>query len=741
MKIMKKIVDYTRIVTILFAILLCSTSHLSAQTEPQTQLTVEPTPQTANVSEADKTTNATAAESTELKLTEEKATEVLPIKEEKKDEKTVWSDHLQALLTKGSFWNTATNTPTLSWQDDAYTYVQALLKKDISAAEELKTSFFNTVESKFTSIENISNLKGFFGVIDSFNKKIEGFLSELTPKEQKKENEPQDSKVDVSASKEQIQKNVSAESEETQKEESAQTTDDVDTTKIEAKKKKQETEWKECLQNIKTDGTEEREVEIIVDNTINAAKKILLSTAKEQQNEKVVSLKEELKNALNERSPSLYAIDPTLVLQRFDQTATTLFAKPQEEQPPLPLIASAQKNEQKKPPIKPEKPQSQEKEKKEETKPTETPAEQPVFPPVIAQQSKVPTMTSTPVPNLQAQIAERARAEELLKTKEYQEMLTKKIRMAALEKAAAEKAEAEKGILTKVAETVFGEWWAPKTHKQTLEQLQKEQDNVIDQIIKNKFDKNTKEQIKAAYHVFQKTLLSFNSTAKKYWNSSTNTPTQKWMKDLLSPLERVLLKLDVMSVDSVVTAIKETLNTKMRAKEYEEVIEVITKNLQATMEKINHERTEVQRLNALEEQQEREEMIKREAQAQEMAVLEEQKQQLAAAQQQKEKEMAGKRFTKLEKDWEDLIQKIQSAKETSKKNQQELDAALTEKALATTRTMLELAEITLHNKHDIVEKHKADFSTALIKQNNENKDFNINIYEDYLSKFLVGLKP
>src|SRR5438046_1793331 len=71
----------------------------------------------------------------------------------KKDELADWQNHLQKLLVKGAFWDSVSNAPTNDWIDAALTIAQAALTNNISLADELKNSFFKTINEKFTTIE------------------------------------------------------------------------------------------------------------------------------------------------------------------------------------------------------------------------------------------------------------------------------------------------------------------------------------------------------------------------------------------------------------------------------------------------------------------------------------------------------------------------------------------------------------------------------------------------------------
>src|SRR5437773_8321135 len=112
--------------------------------------------------------------------------------------------------------------------------------------------------------------------------------------------------------------------------------------------------------------------------------------------------------------------------------------------------------------------------------------------------------------------------------------------MTAFQKAAEEKAAAEKGIISSVMEGVFGTWWTGDTGKKTSAELRKEQEVLIEQMIHNKFDHNTREQIKTAYHMFQDALLIFD---KK------NIPSEKWI-NTIKESSKILIKYDLMNLET-----------------------------------------------------------------------------------------------------------------------------------------------------------------------------------------------
>src|SRR5579863_6548393 len=92
----------------------------------------------------------------------------------KETEMTNWTNHLQALKTKGGpDWDAAANTPTTDWQNKAKEIATSIVEKDISHADELKTAYLTALEDKYSNIEKTEKITGFFNVIKSFNDVID----------------------------------------------------------------------------------------------------------------------------------------------------------------------------------------------------------------------------------------------------------------------------------------------------------------------------------------------------------------------------------------------------------------------------------------------------------------------------------------------------------------------------------------------------------------------------------------
>src|SRR5690606_14817189 len=145
--------------------------------------------------------------------------------------------------------------------------------------------------------------------------------------------------------------------------------------------------------------------------------------------------------------------------------------------------------------------------------------QQPAQQTIIIQQPIVDNQSSTL--RQQAAVDKIAQAQK----EELQKSLALNIQKMAQKKAALEKTTAERGILSSIAGAILGEWWTgPNTQEKSIELFIAEQNKELDKIIDKNLPDTTKNKIKLAYEVFQKTLLQFNS--EKYWDKTTNMPNQ-----------------------------------------------------------------------------------------------------------------------------------------------------------------------------------------------------------------------
>jgi len=295
-------------------------------------------------------------------------------------------------------------------------------------------------------------------------------------------------------------------------------------------------------------------------------------------------------------------------------------------------------------------------------------------------------------------------------------------------------------------EGVFGSWWNSNKNKKAIENIRLEQNALIDEMIKNKkfdpnikIDENIKEQIKTAHHIFQDTLLAFNS--KEFWDTKNKVPNKKWQKKIKDAL-KILIKYDVMSLETIASALRNTFatSTQMTVENYNASMNHIMADLEHYMTvEIAEEKAKIQKLQEIEIIRKEQEKINRETEEKRKIELEEQEKQEAIRQKEQEKNIADKRFKELKVEWERLLNQIAHYDFITPEETNEFNNTITKKALRNTKEMLGLTSFVMsENKKAIVEKHIADFSNALVSQQKRNPDKGIIIHH-YIELFNVNV--
>gem|GEM_PF-4851967 len=672
-----------------------------------------------------------------------------------KDEMGLWKKHVESLTPKGAHWDESANTIETAWQSEAVTLAEAVLKKDISLADELKSSFLNTIKDKFTNVEKSSNLEGAFSIIDNFKNKIDEIVKNLTPEAKNNaamENNDSSSKKLISEPNQEplfsAPTEATIEGIEGTKEE-GETTDTGQDKAAEKQKQKQESRWQETLHNIKTEGTDETEVKEIINEAITIATNIAESiTDTTEQTDKINTLKSDFAQAVQERSeniPPVKSLYVSLFNNKLDALvqpiATTeelpFFSMPEYEQDQEMLSTMYQK-----PQIPTEPPKKDifsafaQTAQQQNQKPQQ--AEQPIqstgsSAQPAAQTITVTTTTTTTTPEIglpqqQSRITEQ---EALRKTKENQDLLAKKIQMAAAQKVAAEKEESKKGIVSSVMNAIFGK--EPSAAEKTLHDIRKEQDNLLETMIA-KFKLDDKTLIKTAYHNFQDKMLSFD--INKVWDTQQDKPKDelwKWIKKVESSL-KVLIKFNIMNVESITIALQEALkaHTKMPVACYTTIIDKsIIPSLKQYVAQLEEEKAEIQRREIEERKKQQQELVEREKRAQLRAQQEEQEKKDIVEKQLIEKDNAKKDLESLKVQWRQLMQQIATNKPASNESNNEY----TKKALEITQKMFEKSVLLPEeNRQAMVATHIATLSNALLEQASNNESINVHPYIEIFNK-------
>src|SRR5690606_23249531 len=172
-------INYMRLLKLITAY--CMFSHaslipadtISAQQDIPTEAPI--TPETNEKSESTAVKPGNIEEISKDAIVKQNSTDV-KAPETKEDIKeindiTKWQDHLKTLLVKGAFWDSNSNSPTNDWISSAETIAEEVLTKDVSQAEELKTSFAATINEKFLTVEKGTNIVPIATLINEFNKK------------------------------------------------------------------------------------------------------------------------------------------------------------------------------------------------------------------------------------------------------------------------------------------------------------------------------------------------------------------------------------------------------------------------------------------------------------------------------------------------------------------------------------------------------------------------------------------
>ena len=538
-------------------------------------------------------------------------------------------------------------------------------------------------------------------------------------------NEPED----------QIQEPFSVEPEEKITEDlSSEEQENLESDKKEKKKTKQQLLWQECLDNIKNEGTEKKEIEGIIEETTEIAQEMLKTVSDELQQEKAKELKEEFAEAVRERSEPLYPIDAHSVIKTFNNQIDMLVQnKAMQYQEPFFTEPVPQNIAEQKKPVIPEKSPQKNTTGPTISQPKPSVTTQPSSSGKITQSTIVVQQPSVDIATqkIQKETAEKAKNEALRKIKEQQELLAKKMQVTALQKAAEKKTESEKGIITSLKEKIFGKTETPE--QRTVAELRKEQDQLIEQMVQHKFDRTAKDLIKTAYHIFQETLVGFDRP--EFWDIDRNMPNKKWMKTIIEAL-KVLLKYDIMNLDTISTILKETLQTtsKMTIKSYTDIMNEINAQLQNYIQQIEKEKIERKKQAEREMKQQQQELIEQGERERQRIVVEELQKQEELHKQEQEKNNTIKQFTSLELEWERLLWKITQDKSASNASNRKF----TEQALKITKNMVKLLpQMPIKNKKDIIEKHIQEFTKALIAQQ-KNNDEHINVHH-YIEIFNIKI--
>ncbi len=714
MKILKKI--------ILCSILLCNTIYL--------QDTLEPISETA--------TNIVATVPEKIIET---STEVSPqenIVEETKEEKnelTDWKDHLKKLSEKGAFWDAANNEPDNSWLEQTTQLARAVLQKDISQAQELKNSFFSSIEDKYKNIEKSDNLKSFYDTIENFNKRIDDIVKELTPKEEKLVVDEKPSEVKKDSPEENVESVEISTPEQNVQATEEKTEDLSDAQQEEKRNQKLQTTWQECIENIKNSGIEEKELEAILTETLDTAKNIL-STIFDHETavEQAALLKKDYKQAIDERATELFPIkDQETVINSFNakldmivQEKVTPFEEPFfqntffEGTMPMQFTPQSAQRQQSMMPRQNFIQQSViEMPTPEKTAEKKEPAPSVI---VVTQESTTPFKTTpkSKTKNLALEVE--------------QTQLAQKIKYAAAQKALIEKQESQKGIASSFMGAVFGEWWTgPSAMEKTLKDIRVQQDKLLNETIANiertenmKFSEENKRTIETAYYTFQDKLLSFDINA--LWDSSYSKPKDKelmdkWIKDIRSSL-KILIQYNIMNTDTVEKILKET-NAKIPL----ECHEFIVNKLKPYLEKYNNERIEEARRREQEKEQrmewERQQALLEQKEKEKVVRDQDWEQLKAQRAQEKEKIEAPEELKNLEKEWDNLMQQIK----TSKPARDETNKLFTDNALEIASKILKKTVLVPgKDKKQVTAQHISDFSNAFTAQQ-KNQDEHINVHQ------------
>jgi len=657
-----------------------------------------------------------------------------------------WNDHLTSFLAKGAFWDASTNAPTNEWITKTFDIAKEVLTHSIAQAEELKASFLKTINQKFVTVENGTNIEGIARLISEFDKKIEDLVKELSTK-----NAPTPALPDT------LDKNVTAQ--ETQpstiKTESEPVADeqinnnqpsqeisqqsDSEIEKSNTKKNKQQRQWQESLENLKTEGITQEEATSILNETIEMAQKIINSKDSDLQNNEFEILSSEFKESLESRYISsdkkLYKID---ILSSMEQFKSACFPQTQvKKMNQNTMIESDMRNnqqpiiEQSSQPINQNKPALEQKGQKPTQQKNESDKAGASAP--LDKNNLLPNapvnygasfsdMLSQDTENIK-NAAERERQRIL--QEHQQALLAKNIQHAAVQKVIAEKAAAEKGILSSIAGAVLGEWWTgTDSTMKNMQEFKKQQESSLITMINSLFDPITnevlstdsKELIKTAYYKCQDLILAFNT--KEFWDSTAQEPNEKWITKIKKPLS-LLIRYGVMEIDDVIAIMHETLKSKMLGGKLEEFEKNTRTFLESEKEKIKKERNDyinAQRVKEQKIKEEKRKALEREQQErldrqnevlrQEREVLEN----MEKANQQRFE--AQENMRKLDGEWKQLLKTI----ETSTDATVEQNNSWTQDALSKTQELLRLATIVQVDPKEIISKRKTDFSNALLKQ-------------------------
>jgi hypothetical protein len=659
--------------------------------------------------------SATKKDTADVQTTEKKEAVL------EKNDTTKWQDHLKTFLVKGAFWDSSSNSPTPDWINSTETIAEEVLTKDISQADELKTSFAATINEKFLTIEKGTNIVPIASLINTFNEKIDDVVKKLSgakTTEEKQPEKPQESTEEVPTPIETVIPD--APSEQSASTEKIELTDEQKAANEQEKRnKKLKQQWIDCLESIKSEGTSSDEVSGMIDEI-----SIVVTQLIEQFPLELNSLKGEFLDAIKERhGKALIQFSEQSV-----QDITNLFDRIQEQQQipvnmPMPA-APLEKT--------PQKPAEQKISSNKQKQQLSNTATSQAF--IIQEQVQ---------DNSSVIAAQKFAADQ---RSQAQKSLAAKMQQAAQQKAELIKADAQRGILSSIAKAILPESWTGGNEaEKIITTLLHEQMAEIDAILATEKHKNlsddSKNQIKLAYELFQKTLLSINSqiseSAKNKTldrNKASDEELQKWLKTM-AKTSFILIKNDIMPFKEITQALKQTCKTYGMSDARDDIKTALINAIKIETEKQQKiDLAEAKKQQKIEDEKRKEienKRLEEKRKQQELLDLERTK---IEEEQRKEfnKKVAFDTFEHLKSAWVELLKEI--AYNTAASAEQ--NKVWTTDALKITQDMIKLIPVMgMNNQPELITKHKIDFSRALLaQQENNTEKINIHANMDIFNK-------
>jgi len=671
-----------------------------------------------------------------------------------------WHSHIEQLLVKGAFWNSATSTPEVSWRDQALDYAKAGLINKTVSVEDILTSFDDAINKKFI-LEQGSNVTNIAAFITEFKEDVEAVQKALSVGEPEKEAEETDesSLETPPAASDEEKSDVSEEL--VQEEHSDK--EELEKQEQEELKKEQNDVWLECLKTIRSEGSDKDEVENSINDALMIAQRIILGEIDNNPWDTATIMKDDFRSALEDRSQvtALYPLDVLSTLDAFNivindvinsKKLVSLEFSLSDDAEETPMIKKPVIEDQRLSPDfvdKQEKPQRpiEEIENKEQNRSS---YEQVDAAYTNYQQSK---QTNSPLlQSLHHQFPSfmQSRSNENIKGQLLSHMKT-----LASKKVDRHKTAQKKGVLSLLAQKVFGSWWTGELEQKDESDnkvLKYKQDTLVNKIVQNTHDPITqkplsnqdRELVRTAYNQFQELIVACNPKSEEWWDPEQSFPLPAWWQAIVSPL-RVIIRFQVFSQNNLIEMVREILKSTMIAEDlerieskFQDILKNIAKDIQRDLDK---ERARINQSNQTKELRKMREKSDQEFAKKQKVLqkeLEEEKQLLLIQKGEAHEQNRDEYRMILQKKWQNLMNTIATSTSAQKEN----NDIWTHKALLYTQELLSLT-LDSTTQQEIIESHKIDFSRALLAQqrnNPEEKRLNIVPYTDIFNQLTLMKK-